>query len=570
MKLLKNLKISSKLITSFLVIALLMMFIGGFGVLGINKIDKSANGLYYDNIIGISSINDLNKNFLTIYSNLQMLSHITTKEELKNLMQENEQITKRSDEYIKLYKTGITKDEDKKLMNELEEKIKVYRSIRKEYTEICFSKNKSQASKKFGALKQAKDDVLKVLDNLVDLNNKWAEDAISANKSIFTSSITAIITIFIISTILLIICAILLIKSIINPLNKIKEFAYRLSQYDFSTKIDISEKNEFGQTSEALNKAQDNVNTLIKSVINSTQDMSASSEELSATVEEMTSKLENINESTKKINVGVQETSATAQELSASVEEVDSSVSILSDKALYGSNNAIEIKERAVTVEQNSKEAVENTNKIYMDMEKEILKDIEKGKVVSEIKVMADTISSIAKQINLLSLNAAIEAARAGEHGKGFAVVADEVRKLAEQSAQAVENVESTIEEVQVSFGNLSRNSNELLDFMNNNVIKQFENFIKAGEEYENDGIFVSNMSEELASMTQEITGTIEQVNEAVQNMAEMAQNSSENLNEIQDSVNESTQAMEQVACTSQDQAELAQKLNEIVSKFKI
>src|SRR3712207_3128994 len=163
MKLLKNLKISSKLITSFLVIALLMMFIGGFGVLGINKIDKSANGLYYDNIIGISSINDLNKNFLTIYSNLQMLSHITTKEELKNLMQENEQITKRSDEYIKLYKTGITKDEDKKLMNELEEKIKVYRSIRKEYTEICFSKNKSQASKKFGALKQAKDDVLKVL-----------------------------------------------------------------------------------------------------------------------------------------------------------------------------------------------------------------------------------------------------------------------------------------------------------------------------------------------------------------------------------------------------------------------
>ena len=182
----------------------------------------------------------------------------------------------------------------------------------------------------------------------------------------------------------------------------------------------------------ALNTAQENVSSLVKVIMENSQDISASSEELSATVQELSSKAITIDQAVDTIASGMQESSAATEEISASIEEVDSSINILSSKAMEGSNNANQSKERATEVKNNSQKAIEETRKIYAEKQNKMAKAIEDGKVVDSIKVMADTIGSIAEQTNLLALNAAIEAARAGEQGKGFAVVAEEVRKLAE------------------------------------------------------------------------------------------------------------------------------------------
>lgn len=189
---------------------------------------------------------------------------------------------------------------------------------------------------------------------------------------------------------------------------------------------------------------------------------------------------------------------------------------------------------------------------------------------MEDIRQMADTIGSIAEQTNLLALNAAIEAARAGEHGKGFAVVAEEVGKLAEQSSEAVVGIQDTILKVQEAFKNISKSSEEILDFINEKVNPQFETFAGMGVEYYNDSDFVSKMSEELASMSGELAATIGQVSEAAQSMASTAQSSWENTEIIQNGIDETTKAVGQVSMTAQSQAELAQRLNEMVQKFKI
>jgi len=408
------------------------------------------------------------------------------------------------------------------------------------------------------------------LEKCIQINEKFADQANLDNKAEFIKVKYQIIIFTGIAFLLGISIAYILSRNIVNSLNRTKELAQRLSNFDFRTPIKIISNDEFGQTGTALNIAQENVKGLIKVIMENSQDISASSEELSTTVEELSSKADIIEQSVINIVDGMQNSSAATEEISASIEEVNSNVNVLSSKAMEGSNNADQSKERSTEVKNNSKKAIEETRKISAEKQERMAKAIEDGKVVDSIKVMADTIGGIAKQTNLLALNASIEAARAGEHGKGFAIVAEEVRMLAEQSAEAAINIQDTIIKVHNAFKSSIDTGSDILEFINTQVHEQFDDYGKIGNKYYNDSDFVSKMSYEIAAMSEEITATVGQVNEAVQEMALSSQKSSEEAEVIRESMNEATKAIEQVAITAQSQAELAQKLNEIIDKFKI
>lgn len=381
-----------------------------------------------------------------------------------------------------------------------------------------------------------------------------------------------IINIFLLlgSLVISIILATIASKQITNPLMKIKDFALRLSSYDFSHQINYNSKDEFGETADALNRAQENVSALVKLIVQDSENIGASSEELSATVEELFSKAIIIDESIDSISSLIQENGAVTEEISASMEEVDASVNILSEKSMDGSNISNSAKKRAKEVKNSSEEAIKETREIYNEKKEKMEKAIEDGKVVENIKIMMDTIGDIAGQTNLLALNAAIEAARAGEQGKGFAVVAEEVRTLAEQSAEAVKNIQETILKVQNAFKASIEAGTDILEFINTKVNFQLDSYGETGNKYYDDSDFVSNMSDEIAAMSEEITATVGQVTEAVQNISISSQESSEKAEDIRESMKEATKAIEQVAQSAQSQAELAQKLNEMVQMFNI
>ncbi|MGJ0906131.1 methyl-accepting chemotaxis protein [Clostridium botulinum] len=569
---LKNIKkkVKTQLISAFLIVAVLIVIVGAVGGVALKNVARYGEKMYSINLQSVYMITDMNQNLTEIKSDMLQLIYEkdkSKKSELINNIQKNkDKNSKYLAEYEKLPKTK----EEKEIFEVFKEQLSQYRTLREDVIKLVEDNNYAQAEKQYKEIPKVRDAMFESISKITEINLNSAESANNDINSIYTKSNMIIVILSIVGLLMAILIGLFIARNIAKPLNKIKDLAERLANYDFSTSITVTRGDEFGQTAVALNTAQKNVNGLVKIIMENSQDISASSEELSATVEELSSKVETIDTAINNIAASMQESSAASEEISASVEEVDSSANELSQKAMEGSDNSNQFKERATEVKKNSQKAIDESRRIHLEKKSNMERAVEEGRVVDSIKVMADTIASISEQTNLLALNAAIEAARAGEQGKGFAVVAEEVRNLAEQSKDAVLSIQETIVKVQGAFKSSIDTGSDILEFINTQVMEQFDAYGETGSQYYEDSDFVSKMSEEIAAMSEEVTATLGQVSGAVQNMAISAQRSNEEADIIKDSMNETTKAIEQVAETAQSQAELAQNLNEMVHKFKI
>jgi len=572
MKLFINLGVKKKLISIFSIICIFIVLIGVSGILSSAAINENANEMYSNNLVSIKDLEGIRGNINEITTNMTKILFERNRSKLDEQIKAIDDLT--NEDIILQYEYDELPEisqEEEEFYEGYQQDLEKYREKRNEVIELVKANNYDEAVKLYNSeVEPLRIDTFEKIERCIEINLEYAKQANLNNKVEFNKVRYKTIIYTILAFLIILFMGYILGKNIVTPLIKIKGLAERLSNYDFSVPIVITRKDEFGQTGLALNASQENVSNLVKLIMENSQDMSASSEELSAIVEEVSSKAEIIDEAVNNIAAGMQESSATTEEISASVQEVDSSINVLSSKAMEGSNNANEFKGRATEVKNNSGKAIVETRNLYDIKQKNMERAIEDGKVVDSIKIMADTIGSIAQQTNLLALNAAIEAARAGEQGRGFAVVAEEVRKLAEQSSEAVINIQDTIGKVQNAFKSSIDTGSDILEFINTKVQEQLDAYGKTGNQYYNDSDFVSKMSEEVAAMSEEVTATVGQVSEAIQNMAEASQKSSEEAVTIKEGMYETTRAIEEVAVTAQSQAELAEKLNEVIKEFKI
>lgn len=556
---------------------LAVIFISVEGILKLNMTYDILTDSYYEKMYKVNALilnadRDMYQ-ALTAQSNLEK-ANITegdktqNKQDLKDNTSQTSDRAKQAIEIIQPMKPILEKvkhDSANKnifeIYSEFEQNYKAWlNTFNMETGEI---KNKAEYTKMF----QASRDDLNLMGEVMEKGG--LETQTMMKSTIDSTEIQFLILSSIVIAITLII-GIIISRDSSKVLLKIRDLATRLSNYDFSQDLILNRRDEYGQTADTLTKAQQNIRELVNSIIENTNSIDSSSKEMALSVDKVHQNFNSVNEATKNISIGIQENSAISEEIYASVEEVNSSVSLLATKATEGTNNAVNIKERANTVGNSSKQASETIKMVYKEKEANIRKSIEDGKVVNEIGIMADSISEISEQINLLSLNAAIEAARAGEQGRGFAVVAEEVGKLADESSEAVKNVKGVIENVQKAFEDLSINSNELLKYMDEKVNKQFEDFAHIGIQYYDDADFVNAMSSELAAMSEEISATIDQVSDAVQHMTDMSQKSSESTEDIEKSLSYSVDFMNEISETAKEQSKLANSLSDLVKKFKV
>ncbi|MCR5784528.1 MAG: methyl-accepting chemotaxis protein [Eubacterium sp.] len=389
----------------------------------------------------------------------------------------------------------------------------------------------------------------------------------ASSNSLAKTMILILILTIIISTIIII----MQVRYISRGIKNVQSFAGYLASGDFTVEpITVSSKDEIGSMSTSLNEMFESNHEIISNISVSAGQISSSSEMLSDTASQLKEQFENIKEYMSEINNSMLNASAATEEVNASVEEVNASVSILATETDTSMQMARDIKERADSILVQSQESYDSATHLSKQFEEKLAVAIENAKVVETIGSLANTISDIAEEINLLSLNASIEAARAGEQGKGFAVVATEIGGLANSTAETVNHIQQTISSVQDAFNALTEDAKGMLEFVQDTVTPDYNSFVNVANQYGEDAKNIAHTSDSLKEMTDNIHMIMNEVTDAIQSIAEAAQTTADVSSSILDSVDLVNDEVVSVNEMSEAQRDISQELATVVSSFKL
>lgn len=561
--------IKSKLI--FLIIGILIMLIilSAYFIYVMNSMNDKSLIMNEELLPGIIISEDLNT--MTSNYRIQEYNHIlndvlSSKLEVeKDLNARKDQINEKLDEYKKYIRTSNYEI----LYNQIITSWQSYIALHDKA--ISYSRNQDTAS----ALelmnndsKTAFDTISALLSKLVDYNKTAAAKETKSSNDLYQSAARNSIIVVLALSVISLVMVFFIIRSILKPLSILKRELNTLAEQggDLTQTIHIKTKDEINQLAISINKFIGNIRGIIENVSH----YSAGTDNLVAEVQtnmlSLSSTIEDISATTEELSAGMEETAASSEEMTSSAMEIENTVHAIASKTAEGAEKVNEISLRAADVKSHIRLSQEETYNLLEEVNGKLRLSIEESKIVQQINVLSESIMQITNQTNLLALNAAIEAARAGEAGKGFSVVAEEIRKLAEESKNAVEEIQGITAKVTLSVDNLAVNSRSLLTFMDTNVRNDYTSFLDIMEKYSEDASFVdtlvknfyqaaSNLSENVSHMLETIDGVSAAASEGAEGTAEIANKvtdinsmSAEVLNKVNDSRNNMQRLQQEIS----------------------
>lgn len=389
------------------------------------------------------------------------------------------------------------------------------------YTDYVFPKEgETEASPK-----RSYSEYFKPFDWVVGTGNytDYIDTAIAQQDEEFTSYASSkAISLILCSVCMLIVVAILVALiaiDITKSLRKIKEQFEVIAGGNFATKMQqpmLKRKDDFGQLANALETMRESVRSLLAQVKSEAANIDKVVETIDTNVYNLNAEIEDVSATTEELAASSQETAASAEQINGMTQQIEEAAREIAIRAQDGATESQDIHKRAVKTKDDTVENRQKIKQIMSDIRVNLEQALEDAKVVDQIGVLADSILNITAQTNLLALNASIEAARAGEAGKGFAVVAEEIRVLAEQSKDAVANIQAVTENVNKAVGNLTSDSNRLLDFVDTDIVECLNGFEKMADDYNMDASNINELVSDFSATSEELVASISNITQAI------------------------------------------------------
>ena len=331
MKWFNNLKISRKLISCFIAVAIFTGVVGFMGINSMSAINDRGHEIYEVNFISSKALADINKNLQVLRANYVLMLYERNLAQLQPRLDEINILTAGTNEALQTYETKIQTDEERSLYNSLIESLGVYRNVRTEHLNMVAETNYDEAHARISEFTAARESVEEDLNRLIEFNLNAAEEKVQQNAANYENQSLIMIVIACIGVVLAIALGLIIARLIGKPIVKLVESANKIADGDLDVHIDINSKDEIGDLASAFRAMADNINDVMNNI-------AAASEQVSAGAKQ-------VSDSSMELSQGATEQASSVEELTASLEEIASQTELNANNA----NNANKLEESLIS-----------------------------------------------------------------------------------------------------------------------------------------------------------------------------------------------------------------------------
>ena len=567
----KNISVKIKVLLLAVIMLVITCIVAGVGIYSNHQSKQATDDMYNHNLMTTQYLNDATVQLRTMESDADFLL-------LQDFTVENQKLL--IDDMIKKAK-AIQGDADK--IKEIDDGERAQESLAKLDQNINDFLTAAEGAKSLTNSPEDKAKLMKSLGGVKEISARIAEltpDNIQQGKlhfeesnAVYERTIKIFLGILLAGLVIGVVAARLIAKGIADPLEESVGLLNAVADGDLTQELppELAERrDEVGEMIGALEKMQASLRSFLKDVHDEAERSVAMVGEVQDLVGSLNDSAQDMSAVTEEMAAGMEETAASTSNLENLSDQISASVKANADEAQKSEAYTNEVAERASQLKKDMDASSKQAYDVYHQTKGSVEEAIEAAKVVDHITTLTNDITGIAEQTNLLALNAAIEAARAGEAGRGFSVVADEVRKLAEQSQQTAEKIQALTSKVTGSVNNLSEGANGLLQFMEQNVTKDYEAILKTADQYRTDADYLRDFSRKSNTASQAISDDVDTMNNAMTQIAKATQEEAQGNTQVAEKVTQVAEKANAILAKVHESQEGAERLKEQVAKFKV
>ncbi len=369
------------------------------------------------------------------------------------------------------------------------------------------------------------------------------------------------------------IVVIFIAAGIINPIRATARHLEAMSTGIFTEEIPqplLQARDETGVLANAANEMQTSVREIITNVVEASTAVNDTLNSINHEMGYLDKTIGEIAATTEQLSAGVEQTAASSEEMNATTNEIERAIESIATKAQEGTVAVGVVSQLTGDMRENAEKSSINAIEMYERTKTSLHRALQQSNEVKRINELSESILEITAQTNLLSLNASIEAARAGEAGKGFAVVANEIRVLADNSKATATRIQQVTEVILEAVTNLSTSSNEILEFVDRQVLHDYNYFVDVSKKSSENTENISDMVTDFSAASEQLLASMQDMVKAIEEISESTNNAANGTSSIAQESTQISHMSNQIIKLSEGAKLKSQLLMDTVARFKI